>query len=92
MKEGRRARRIRRSKDRVERRWAEYLQIFTPKPTVRRHTDRPFSCGCRKRAHGAPRRDVGMCCTEERQRIYRWRLDARELQMGVRAGRSPLDE
>lgn len=38
----------------------------------------PGGCGCRKRAHGKPREDAGMCCCGARGRVYAWRREARE--------------
>lgn len=52
-------------------------------------TLRPFSCGCRKRTHGAPRKDAGQCNCGMRGRIYRWRQDVLELQRLVARGEDP---
>ena len=44
---------------------------------------KPFNCTCRKRQPGAPRRDFGMCDVGRRHRVYKWRQEARELNLRV---------
>lgn len=49
-------------------------------------------CDCRKRRAGRPRVAAGMCCIEERDRIYEWRLEGRLLRDVVLAGRDATEE
>lgn len=49
-------------------------------------------CDCRKRRKGRPRVASGMCCIEERERIYEWRLEGRLLREVVRSGRDATEE
>jgi hypothetical protein len=46
-------------------------------------TFRPLSCNCRKRAHGQPKNDAGMCCCGDRRRVIRWRQQERQLRWAV---------
>ncbi len=41
---------------------------------------RPLSCGCTKRRPGQPKIANGMCDSGARNRIYRWRKQARDLR------------
>jgi len=54
----------------------------------------PFTHNCRKRSHGRPRVDAGLCNVGERSRIYEWRNQARELNrlVGLRRGDFDSDE
>ena len=37
----------------------------------------PLHCNCRKRKHGQPKVwGQGMCCCDDRKRIYKWRQEA----------------
>ena len=37
----------------------------------------PMHCNCRKRKHGQPKVwGQGMCCCEDRKRVYKWRQEA----------------
>ena len=38
------------------------------------------ACGCSKRLHGQPKSHQGLCCLGDRDRIYFWRREVRELQ------------
>jgi len=49
-------------------------------------THRPCSCGCSKRQHGRPGVASGMCCCDDRKRVYKWRKEARELNRLVTQG------
>jgi len=54
--------------------------------------NRPWGCACCKRRKGAPRRDVGMCDAGNRDRIYRWRIQVRELNHLLDRGWDPDDD
>lgn len=44
-------------------------------------THRPLSCNCRKRKHGRPKVwGDGMCCCDDRRRVYRWRQQERQFR------------
>lgn len=50
-----------------------------------------FGCGCRKRRKGRPKVAAGMCTIGDRDRIHRWRKEARDLQIAVAVGRGLQD-
>ena len=53
---------------------------FCAEPTINIWVKCPVGrCPCRKRKHGRPRADVGMCDTGSRSRVYHWRNQVREL-------------
>lgn len=96
-KEPRRARRIRLTLNIAGRRWDDHLgMVHSGVDEVRcwcklagahlYSKRRPRGCPCRKRQHGRPRADVGMCARGDRDRIYRWRQEVRRLQDAVRSG------
>lgn len=51
-----------------------------------------IGCSCSKRHKGAPRRDKGMCNIGGRDRIYRLRAQARELNRLVLRGEDVLGD
>lgn len=66
--------------------WREiYGKDYSP-DTGRLRKGRPFACGCSKKHRGAPRRDRGMCKGGIRHRVYKWRQEAKELNLRVTRG------
>ena len=49
-------------------------------------THRPCSCHCSKRKHGQPKVWGGMCCCDDRKRVYRWRSEVKDLNRLVSLG------
>lgn len=87
--EPRRARRRRLTATVAKRRRSDLIRLWhagNPSPS-HRASKSPYywakqgigSCPCRKKHPGAPRRDRGMCDLGARNRIYRLRVSAREL-------------
>jgi hypothetical protein len=91
-------------KDRRARRRARSLTVSKRRRAEHVHTrgpDRPlgffakrtaYECGCRKRQKGRPKVAAGMCCIGERDRIYDWRHEARDLRVAVLVGRYEDEE
>ncbi len=90
--EKRRARRLRLTQTVAERRLGEHLRNHGSDPAncacAGKFAKRSaFECGCRKRRKGNPRVAAGMCDIGNRDRIYTWRRETRELRLAVVAGR-----
>lgn len=95
-KEARRARRIRHTRRVASRRHSDFIhRMLDGDPSSSRWALKSPNywaktsigcCSCRKKHHGAPRRDKGMCDIGARDRIYRLRAQARELNRLVCRG------
>jgi len=91
--EARRARRIRLTKKVASRRRSDYFREYDKESLGSIgsywavtsahywHKTSVGRCVCRKRHHGAPRRDKGMCDIGARKRIYQIRRRTRELNL-----------
>ena len=55
------------------------------------YSTHPFSCACHKRRKGRPKVAGGMCGVGARTRIYKWRRQAKDLDLAVRTGTYGLD-
>ncbi len=66
--------------------------FFTPRREPHHYAKiSPLGCGCRKRTHGRPKVGKGLCEIGSRDRVYRWRAQARELRNLARSWQGDWD-
>jgi len=96
--ESARARRRRLAETISRRRLSSYIHIILGGDSTAPHMPQHHwvksgicCCNCRKRKHGAPRQDMGLCHCEARERIYRWRSLSLDINRRVLRGEDPYE-